>query len=367
MRNATSKRLFRLRMHRLCLAALVAVGASLGCRSVGPPGVLRDRASYSEALSQSWKDQILLNLVKIRYADAMVMVDVASIVTGHSLESRVNVSTKPYEFQESLSVGGEGKYTDRPTITYSPLRGTEFARTMLTPLRPESIFNLVEAGWPAGTLLRECVLSINGLRNRHASEAKKHPGDREFFVLLKALGRLQSAGAIAMRVKEAEDGGHIMVAVFPKEGATPEILADIEKAKQLLGLEPGLDEYNIVRRAIATGPDEIAVLTRSVLQVMIQLSSYVDVPPEHMADGRAAAGMPDDAAPAEGFAPLVHVQCGKRKPRDTYAAVPYMGHWFWVSNTDFVSKKTLSFLLLLLNMAEELEGQIAPVVTIPAR
>jgi hypothetical protein len=56
----------------------IAVLAAAACHSVGPPGVVRDRFGYAEATSRSWKDQMLLSLVKLRYADAPVFLDRAT-------------------------------------------------------------------------------------------------------------------------------------------------------------------------------------------------------------------------------------------------------------------------------------------------
>ena len=62
-----------------------------GCTHYGPKTVSRDRFDYNTAISDSWKEQTLLNIVKIRYIDMPLFVDVASIVSGYTLQSSVNL------------------------------------------------------------------------------------------------------------------------------------------------------------------------------------------------------------------------------------------------------------------------------------
>jgi hypothetical protein len=51
-----------------------------GCAGIGPPTVSRDRFDYTAAISESWKHQMLFNMVKIRYGDAPVFLDVSSVM-----------------------------------------------------------------------------------------------------------------------------------------------------------------------------------------------------------------------------------------------------------------------------------------------
>jgi hypothetical protein len=76
--------------------ALAVVGLTvlfaIGCAHVGPQLLPRDRFDYNKATTDSWKTQTLLNIVRLRYFDMPLFLDVASIVSGYSLESTVTLS-----------------------------------------------------------------------------------------------------------------------------------------------------------------------------------------------------------------------------------------------------------------------------------
>ena len=156
------------------IVPLLVVAAGLaGCASYGAVALDRDRLDYTAAVANSWKQQTLLNIVKLRYMDLPVFVDVASIVAGYSLQTGVTVngvvSSKDAIQGNYGSVGGQAIYTDRPTITYVPLTGEKFLRGLITPIDPKNIFFMLQAGYAADFILALTVESINGVRNRSMS------------------------------------------------------------------------------------------------------------------------------------------------------------------------------------------------------
>jgi hypothetical protein len=69
-------------------ALVIAAAASMmSCASIGPKTVVVDRADSGAAIAESWKEQTLLNIVKIRHMDLPVFMDVASVVAGFSLQT----------------------------------------------------------------------------------------------------------------------------------------------------------------------------------------------------------------------------------------------------------------------------------------
>ena len=60
--------------------------AATGCASIGPATVQHDRVDYISAIAESWKEQTLLNVVRLRYGDAPSFADVSSVISGYTFQ-----------------------------------------------------------------------------------------------------------------------------------------------------------------------------------------------------------------------------------------------------------------------------------------
>src|SRR5215510_5483572 len=94
-----------------------------GCASIGPGTVKQDRFDYVTAISDSWRSQMLFNLVKLRYGDAPVFLDVTSVITQTGYQATMGVSGSWWQhpFFSNAAVSAGGTYGEKPTVTYSPL------------------------------------------------------------------------------------------------------------------------------------------------------------------------------------------------------------------------------------------------------
>ena len=233
------------RQHFLAFV-LAGAMALTGCKHIGPKTVAVDRFDYSSAIADSWKQQTLLNIVKLRYMDLPVFVDVASIVSGYSLESGISAGgSLPQNGNmggNTAVLGGSAKFTDRPTITYVPMTGEKFLRGLITPIDPKNIFSLLQSGYAADFILGLAVESLNGVRNRSTAGGVVREADPDFIRVLELLREVQWAGAFGMRVEEDKVKGSLGVVFFRRDDVTPDIAEKAGEIRRLLKLRRGPGE-----------------------------------------------------------------------------------------------------------------------------
>ena len=363
--NATSLRNGTLAALGSALLALVC-----GCSSIGPRTVPRDRFEYSGSISESWKRQTLLNIVKLRYLDPPIFVDVGQIVAGYSLETSGNVGGQISSANaiqgNSLMLGGAAKFVDRPTITYTPLTGHKFVKALMTPLPPDSVFFTIQSGWPADAVFFAAVGAMNGLKNQESTIAGVSPADADFVRALELLRKIQLSGAVGMRIQQDAQKQQTTLVTFRSKGISEQTVAEIRELRQLLHLDPDATELKLVFGATASNDKEFAILTRSLLHIMNTMAVQVEVPAEHITQGRATPGF-DSGAPATERQRLVRIRNSKEKPADAYVAIRYRDHWFWIDDRDLRTKRAFAFMMLLFTLSDTGEKENLPLITIPAQ
>jgi hypothetical protein len=88
-------------------APVLVLSLLTACTHLGPRTVAMDRVDYSSTIADSWKQQTLFNIVKLRYMDLPVFVDVASIVAGYSMETKRALSTIVFLFTLAETGGAD--------------------------------------------------------------------------------------------------------------------------------------------------------------------------------------------------------------------------------------------------------------------
>jgi hypothetical protein len=205
---------------------------------------------------------------------------------------------------------------------------------------------------------------VNGIDNRRVGRLFVRRANPEFYALLPNLERLQSSGDIGMRVQPVDKGEAKLKMIFRPKTAAAEENA-LRNTKKILGLDPATREFQVIYGTVAANDREIAILTRSILEILTDMASYINVPETHVAERRVRPTPEDDMGPRGPILPLMRIASSAECPADAFVSVPYLGHCFSIDNRDLPSKQTFSSIMFLFTFVETGSKEAAPILTIP--
>lgn len=102
-----------------------------------------------------------------------------------------------------------------------------------------------------------------------------------------------------------------------------------------------------------------------MIELMMELAADIDVPVDHVTTGRTVGSAPRRAGTPLIDMPPLNIRSGPAAPPHAVASVLYRGTWCRVSDEDFRSKWSLTFLLLFFSLAGTGVTPDAPVLTLP--
>lgn len=398
-------------------ALLAAACCLMAAGCMGSWAIRGTRLHYNQSFSSTASQEMLLNIVRMRYGESPTFLDLPMI--NSVTEAKVDgaggqISDSPAQG----FLGGDFGLRDEPTLSYQPRSGDNLAESMIQAFTAEMLLD-IPPGDDTRTFLLVFVDSINGVRN---SPTATSPGSRvlkpndDFRYLVDLLIGLQGRGVTKLRVANRREVVHealpldsalgLDMVFAAKDGFVYEAVddrlrliekarlmaltirphelgsADLEELTRLLGLEPGRTAYQVKSQenneidlaseeARAGVPqdrtDVISLNVRSGYQVLAFLSKGVDVPEAHVRRRSVHMFQGPDSRPFNGqqlTKGLFHVCVQKHRPFRSELAVHYRGHWFYIAENDVQSRTTLNQVKLALDLQSQ-AGNAGPVLTLP--
>jgi len=396
----------------------------VSCSAIGPRSLQQSRLDYNEVVKSTTEEQLLLNIVRLRYADTPSSLAISAIAAQYERAQIVGVT--PF----LTAAGGDVNRSftailpqaqvlgaERPTFSLTPLDDQEFTRKLFTPLPLDAVVYLAKTTWPISTVFRLYLENLNWVSNAQTASGptpQKAPVFNDFRHGVQALQDLQNQGQIVFGLEERVEvlGGPLPASnIQPRDvieaakngfeyradadGKTwslvkktqlpvlridPAALASPEMRTlvQVFKLKPGLEKYDITQEVLspfpstypAEGVTSLDLETRSMLQTLYFVSHGVEVPGEHLARGSAQrtldeAGNDFNWNQITGGLFTVRHRAGEERPSNARVAIPYRGYWFYIDEADHDTKSTFSLLVELSRL--ELAGKTGPgpVLTLP--
>lgn len=364
-----------IRCHWLALLVL----AVAGCRSLGPRTVSGDRFNYNEAGAKSTSEQLLLNIIRLRYGEPTYWLEITAMLSQYEIKSGGGLSWFDYTLQPLNNPALRAVYgldpdpalnqrqdvnvqfTDRPTITYVPLQGREFADRLMAPIPPATIIYLAESGWPIDRLLDCCVQRINGVSNLpvHDIKVSQNYDPAPFKRISTLLRALQDRGELRFGLEYDVVDKSIYLETPPESETNREVAFEL---RQLLGIEHRVPRLKLVNKPDRSKDDELAMQTRSLVAAMFALAGSFSPPEVHIETGEVLPGAP---AEQNASAKWLDVRFSNLPVKDAFVQVHHNGQWFYIAQSDYISKRTFALLTYLLSLQTADMSGMGPMLTVP--
>lgn len=360
-----------LRIFTLLIASVIISGCHVSSRTaVGGGG---GSIAYNETLQKTTNEQMLLNLVRLRYVDFPFFLDVNAITTQFSIGTKLKPTIPVPGFSERNpgKLEGEWSWLNTPTISYTPMQGQTFALQLFRPIDLLLIQQLIYAGWDIDRVFRLCIQSIDDIPNAPTASGPMpdyEPKYKNFLKLSKLLRYFQRRSELQVSVKLSENTetvfkGQALKIFFPMEGEQSKLLYDM-----LRGLNK---EENFYSYQVGVGFNKarnIGIMPRSLMATMYYLSLGVQIPKGCKEQQCVAYAVGEEGKSfdwKELVGDLLTVNNSTTKPKNAFVSVKYRGHWFYIHEHDLQSKRTFVLLLQLYNLQSNTTTSNAPLLTLP--
>jgi len=374
LRHPTHRFLLRL----LCLAVLpLLLSACAGGFGLGPNRLSPTRMDYNEAIQKSNNEEMLLNLVRMKYFEQPLFLQVGSVASSFSYNLSGGVGATLPE-HHSVSNGAyniytpniSGQYSDSPTVTYTAYQGQTYAQQFLADMDFDRFVTLYKAGWDIEYLMPILFARFGAIDHIYDSRTGFMPEQHDRFMkLTDVIARMDDRGDLDILKVNLSDNATATVMSMDFRDAT-----EAGTVQQLIGSDLGIrmnaaGHYHTTFKLVPTNmlrhmprdPDGLPVVPlrlRNCLRAIDYIAQGVQVPKELVASRRAY-----DLR--KHFYGLCEVRVSAEEPKDAYVAVRHEGRWYSIQADDNRSKEVFQLLMNIFSLQSADPPKNAPVLTLP--
>lgn len=374
----------------------------------------------NETIRETDNEQLLLNLVRLRYDERPYFLQISSITTSFSAGGSLGVSgTFPQgggNTNDVYGVNGGISYSESPTVTWSLPESREFLGRLYAPVGTDQLAVLTLSGYNLVDVFRVGAGKINALRNREFEIVRGEfvpEGYERFVEALRLIDALERDGLIDLSfVAMSAYGGPTMSleqvdsravadgfpkiyflerpenpgVVMPRALLNPMFIRfslesnndpRAQRVRELLKLDPDSYSFPITDTSSAS-PEllrsedaqlstvfdpkvrlrHIMLNNRSVIEILRFAAASVQVPEEDIERGVVRER---DVKLDE----YMNVLWSANEPKDAWLKVEYRGRWFYIPETDLNARASFSLVSALFSSVVGQVPGAKPVLTLP--
>jgi hypothetical protein len=325
---AVLTRVLRLRTIVVLVGALLPLA---GCQILGPAALGTGRGAYNDVIARTSSEQTLGLIVRLRYSDPFGLLAVSGVTAGLRFSTQAKGEAgfgSPGSYAGALVPFSAGvSYEDNPLISYTPVDAQGFLREWLAPVTLETLALSLQgaARQDVLMLLLTLVERMNGLRLGAGATVEERTAFHRAATLL---AQFRDRG-MAWWVQESGATGRYELIL---SHYSPGRISEVEELLRLLDLHGNPAQESTIRIPVALGVrdgnfDGLALQTRSVSEIMVNVAASIEVPGEHVKEGLVEAR----SDPPEGsgtLGPILRIHSSRSAPRQANVAVQHRGWWY---------------------------------------
>ena len=401
------------------IAGLSLIALTSGCALQAK--IIQSRHwDLNATILETKNEQLLLNLVRLRYDEEPYFLQLSSITTNFSAGASAGVSgTLPENGPNVLGLSGGASYSESPSVTWSIPDSREMLSRFYAPIGTDQLAVLTKSGFNLVNVFRSGTSKMNTLRNREfeiVGGEFQPTGYDEFVEVLEAIDGLRRDGLVDLSyilmssfggptvplsqvdTRAVADGVPKGLYFFPRAEtpgmATPIVLNKplfirftlesdkderAQRVRALLKLDPQSYSFPITDTANASpeglrseagrlstlfDPDvrlkHIMLNNRSVMEILRFAAASIDVPEEEVGRGVVRKRDVD-------LHEFLVVRWSKTEPSDAWLKVKYQDKWFYVPATDLNARSAFTLVSALFSsVVGEVPGA-KPLLTLPVK
>lgn len=345
-----------------------------GCSSFGPGKIKNTHPQYNDALSSALDQQLLTNLVRLKYRENPLFLEISNITESHTIGLEGGIGSGKWYPSENSKLQNFSprfmlKNSQTPTISYHPLRGQEFLQHLMTPIPFSAMLLMSQSGWKLERVFNLCIEKINSVDNASNASGptpRIKPDFEDFYKMTSLLQKLEYEHKLSLSL-DTENHETLVLKFKDLSSKSSEMI----ELRRILDLEEGRNEFYFKDNFLSVSRNGLSVRMRSLMGILFYLSHAVEVPQEDIDKGLVMTTVDQDGNVFDwtknASGKMLNIKCSKECPSNAFLKTCYRGKWFYIEDNDLHSKSTFMFVSYLFNLQAggASAHAVAPILTIP--